>query len=197
MVKSKKNYQTSILRENLKMFLLLFFLVFTVVLVVCRGFWWFFKVFTVVLVVCRGFWWSFNVFTVVLVVRRFSLYFSRFFQWFWCVFVVVGGFSVSFAVGLVVLVLRIGSKIMFLLCCLLQDFRGQGIVVHCFLVSTRVVKVQVPLDSKICRYMVAYHIHVCIYICVCVCVCFRVQNSTLCTMTSQLCLKLAQCIIMR
>ena len=30
------------------------------------------------------------------------------------------------------LAVRIRLKIMFLLCCLLQDFRGRNIIVHCF-----------------------------------------------------------------
>ena len=33
-----------------------------------------------------------------------------------------------------------------------------------FLVRTRVVKVQVPLDSKMCRYMGGYHIYIYIHI---------------------------------
>ena len=48
-VKSKKNNQNSILRDSL--IFLGFFFIFTVVLVVCRCFWWFVLVFTVVLVV--------------------------------------------------------------------------------------------------------------------------------------------------
>ena len=43
------------------------------------------------------------------------------------------------------------------------------IIVHCFLVSTRVVKVQVPLDSKMCRYMGGYHKYMCMYVCMYVC----------------------------
>ena len=51
-VKTKKNHENSILRDNLKMVVFCFFtVVFTVVLVVCRGFWWFVVNFTIGLVV--------------------------------------------------------------------------------------------------------------------------------------------------
>ena len=142
--KAKKNHQNSIWRDGLKM------VVFFVFLSFCGGFGrlsWFLVVFLgfyggfggqelettenggflmvflgfcggfgglswlVVLVVCRSFWWFFLVFTVVwwLVARNHCKKKNHEF-----------------------LVLRIGLQIMFLLCCVLQDFRGQGMIVHCF-----------------------------------------------------------------
>ena len=77
-VKTKKTHENSILRDSLEIVVFLVFLVFTVVLVFCCGYWWFFVVFTLVLLVCRawflvvflGFYSGFELLTTKTIVKN-------------------------------------------------------------------------------------------------------------------------------